>query len=133
MKIRYLFVAIFLMVLAGPLAAQPVEGPNGNYYELVSPGLSWDEAKTAAESMTFGGASGYLATLTSAEEDAFVASFAAASDAWFGASDLATDGIWEWVTGEAWSYTNWNSGEPNGGTGENCAHYFVGTTWNDTI
>ena len=48
-------------------------------------------------------------------------------------SDLATDGIWEWVTGEAWSYTNWNSGEPNGGTGENCAHYFVGTTWNDTI
>ena len=133
MRTRFLIVAVFLLTLAGPLAAQPVEGPNGNYYELVSAGLTWDEAKTAAESMTFGGAPGYLATLTSAEEDAFVASFAAASDAWFGASDLATDGNWEWVTGEVWSYTNWNNGEPNGGTGENCAHYFVGTTWNDTI
>jgi hypothetical protein len=133
MKTVKLSLAFALLAVAGSLAAQPVMGPNGNYYELVTTPVGWEAAKTAAEGMSLSGATGHLATLTTAEEDAFVAGFAAASDAWFGASDLAVEGTWEWVTGETWSYDNWNNGEPNGGTTENCGHYFVGVWWNDTI
>jgi hypothetical protein len=49
---------------------------------------------------------------------------------------------WQWVTGEAWSHTNWIAGEPNNsGAGEFLLHYqsfnvasttqFGGWGWND--
>ena len=50
-----------------------------------------------------------------------------------GANDSAIDGTWVWVDGEEWGqYTNWGSGEPNGGTMEECLEMFHNTgTWND--
>jgi VCBS repeat-containing protein len=89
---------------------------NGHYYEVVSSaGVSWTDAKTAAEGMTFNGLNGYLATITSVEENAFILS-KLPSDAWIGASDSheeinaatgeatyaddgAAEGNWYWVTG----------------------------------
>jgi hypothetical protein len=46
-------------------------GPNGNFYEavLVSTGITWPEAKAAAEERLYLGARGHLATITSVEED----------------------------------------------------------------
>ena len=101
------------------------EGGNGHWYEGVSApdGISWLEANEAANA-----SGGYLATLTSAEEDQFVAFTVADPDwlwnwdgsvergPWFGGfrtpeeCDLST---MNWVTGEPWSYTRWHSGNPN--------------------
>jgi len=68
---------------------------------------------------------GYLATITSDEENLFVSALIARTDGalsgkngpWIGAEQPATitnpsEG-WTWVTGEAWGYTAWYPGEPN--------------------
>ena len=70
------------------------------YFEETSPRLTWDEARAAAETKTFAGVTGYLVTITSAEENAFVASrIPGASNVWIGASDAGVEGDWRWVTG----------------------------------
>lgn len=54
---------------------------------------------------------------------------------WLGASDFAEEGIWQWVTGEAFSFTDWHEGEPNGGERENVLlltnYYQSRWGWND--
>ena len=139
---------------AGPKTVVFALGSNleygGHYYEYVSNGgnITWTAAKTAAEARTFYGRTGYLATITSAEENAFLTQKLAA-DAWIGASDATAEGAWHWVTGpEAGTqfssgsssfggeYCNWNSGEPNNsGAGEDYAEIYCsgGTAgkWND--
>jgi len=129
-------------VLAQFSAAQaaPVVNPaNGHTYDAISGVFSWTEAKAAAEAM-----GGHLATLTSADENAFIVG--AFPDAFLGGYWLGgfqppgtgepADG-WEWVTGEAWSYTNWAPGaEPNDCcAGEDVLHFDVFSagsgTWND--
>ena len=117
------------------LAAQPVVGPNGNYYELVSTTATWDAAKTAAEGMTHLGLPGYLATATSLEENNFIATLGASTSAYFGGfqppgTAEPAEG-WEWVSGEAWSFTAWGPGEPNDSGGEDCIHYRTDGLWND--
>ena len=121
---------------------------NGHYYEFVSAsGIEWADAKAAAEARTFLGMQGYLVTVTSAEENAFVAS-KLAGEGWMGASDATTEDAWYWVTGpeagtQFWQgastgtvvggeYNNWASGEPNdSGSNEDHAHFLSGGTWND--
>lgn len=123
------------------------DGGNGHWYKPVaveSP-ISWLVASNAAA------AGGYLATLTSAEENDFV--FALVDDdqyysstvwwagPWVGGfqPDGAPEpaGGWTWVTGEAWNYTHWDQGEPSNnygdGTPENALHLtrFRGHNWND--
>ena len=90
-------------------------GGKTHYYEYVSGSYSWTAAKTAAEGRTFQGMTGYLATITSQEENDFIRQKLAA-DAWIGASDdytyinaatgtttfanqTAAEGRWYWVTG----------------------------------
>jgi hypothetical protein len=113
--------------------------PNtGHYYEFVSdPGISWTAAETAASGRTYFGLQGYLVTLTTQEEADFSGA-QASGFGWIGATDLAVEGEWRWVTGpeagiQFWqgrsngtelTYANWNGGEPNnvGGGGEDYAH-----------
>ena len=90
----------------------------GHYYQFVdlSTDLSWTAAKAAAASATFNGLTGYLATITSAEENAFVQEKTGSAAAWVGGSDeysqinaatgattfanqTASEGHWYWVTG----------------------------------
>ena len=106
---------------------------SGHHYEVVSAaGLTWDDARLAAEAMSFNGLPGYLASVISQDEQDFVAR-TTAGPAWIGASDATTEGTWEWVTGpEAgttfWDascgvglqgdcpglgYSKWGAGEPN--------------------
>jgi len=95
--------------------------------------MTWTDAKAMAESL-----GGHLATLTSAAEADFVFTKVARAEQWWidggrwlgGYQDTSAPdyseprGGWRWVTGEAWSFTNWGGGEPNnyGGT-EMYLHY----------
>jgi hypothetical protein len=104
------------------------EGGNGHLYEVVAAGpYNYDGARAVAARSTRDGVPGYLATITSAEEQAFVLSLVPATSRQYffigGVQDPAggePDGGWSWVTGEPWSYTNWSAdpAEPNnyGGT-----------------
>src|SRR5258708_25157677 len=108
----------------------PATGGNGHTYRVVAkPGLiSWDAANAEAAA-----AGGYLATITSAAENAFVFSLiddptywkqsANGHGPWIGGYQLPgssePDGGWTWVTQtgvpapEDFAYSNWETGEPN--------------------
>ncbi len=121
---------------------------NDHYYEFVSGnGITWTAAQVAAAARNFFGLQGYLATVTSAAENAFVAS-KLQGQGWMGANDVATEGAWFWVTGPetgtqfstgdntptafANRYMNWNTGEPNNSGGiENYGHFLTSGKWND--
>jgi hypothetical protein len=123
-------------------------GQNNHYYEFVTnQGISFTDAKTAAENLTFYGLKGYLATITSQAENQFVVS-KLQGQGWFGASDAASEGVWKWVSGpeagtQFWQggingsivgglYNNWQSGEPNNCCGgENYIHFLTNGKWND--
>ena len=61
--------------------------PNtGHTYQFVSEPATWNNARIAAGQMTFEGKTGYLANITSAEENAFISSKTGAADIWFGST-----------------------------------------------
>ena len=110
-------------------------GGNGHSYELVQNSVTWSAAKAAAEAR-----GGYLATITSAAEQAFVESLSVSSGVWLGgyqdhSSPAYSEphGGWRWVTNEPWSYSNWAYGEPNNLGGEDWLEmsYYFGKKWND--
>ena len=145
----------YLVQQAGPVLASPA---TGHYYEFVaSPGICWGAAQTAAAARSYNGMGGYLMTITSAAENAFVTT-KDPGNFWIGASDAAAEGDWRWVTGpetgqKFWqstntnptapntggattpgAYSNWDGGEPNNFQpgGENYAHiYGTSGKWND--
>jgi hypothetical protein len=93
---------------------------NGHEYAVVgADGIEWDAARQATTAL---GGGWHLATITSAAEQAFVASLPLSGvEFWLGGfqdplSTQAADENWRWVTGEAFTYTNWNRtsfAEPN--------------------
>ena len=120
----------------------------GHYYEFISlVDVLWTEAKALAENLTYYGLQGYLATITSEGENQ-IAAVQTNDVGWIGASDLAVEGDWRWVTGPEglenggngvpfWSgngisaggsavngqYSNWNNpNEPNNAGQEHYAH-----------
>ena len=120
---------------------------NDHFYEFVSaPSISFTAAKTAAESRTLYGMSGYLVTVMSQAENDYVAA-RLSGQGWMGASDEAVEGQWRWVTGpeagtQFWqgagngsavggNYENWATGEPNNAGGEDYAHFLTNGQWND--
>lgn len=130
---------VFLSVDNG--SAYPIQwAGNDHWYERIdlTVGISWDDAKAAAEVK-----GGYLATITSYEEDYFVINnliipvqgsfpnrprngdwfpywiggyqqFIDIEDYGYGEADKN----WNWVTGETWDYTNWYGNEPNDAGGD---------------
>ncbi|MCE5264939.1 MAG: C-type lectin domain-containing protein [Deltaproteobacteria bacterium] len=143
---------LFLAGTVGTSLATPVEwatsaGGNGHSYEVVLSTLSWADAKVAAENAaasTAGADVSYLATITSAQEQRFVASLVAGYGAETGdagfklggfqpADAVEPGGGWQWVTGETWGYTNWGSGEPNNAGNEGYLYMDerYGWGWND--
>lgn len=106
---------------------------NGHYYYVFNLKKDWAQAKAYCESR-----GGYLATITSREENDFVFKYmkdSGFSSAYFGFTDEISEGNWKWVSGEPTGYTNWASGEPNGeNSREDYAMFyykFAAGEWND--
>ncbi len=128
----------------------PSAGGNGHYYEaVVSPGINWYNAGNLATNK-----GGYLATITSSEENAFIFALIKTNPGlwdqrptgnswgpWIGGvqppGSVEPAGGWSWVTGEKFAYSNWSAGEPSNGHGtEDRIHFWgeqapVGDVWND--
>ncbi len=158
---KYIHAMAASALLAGVCASASAQwstfAGTGHYYGvfLIEGGdHSWSAARAQAQAkIAPNGQTGDLATLTSADENAFV--FALADFPQFWAIDAAGNnegpylggfqpegspepaGGWQWVTGEAWSYTSWMSGEPNNSGGEEdfLCYFGIGGArtdrWND--
>ena len=134
----------------------------GHYYEAVASGTVWKDAggytasnpQTAAALLTNGTCTGYLATITSAEENAVAQALVPAGDyaSWIGATDRGNaTNEWEWLDGpEAGTiffkssdptfnlsyYNNWGGVEPNNyavgdGTRDDYVYILQDGTWAD--
>ena len=82
---------------------------NGHSYKVFDIGMPWDEAKAYCENL-----GGYLAVVTSEDERDFVAGLLDSHSRnfyWLGGTDEEEEGVWKWVTGEAWSYSDWDLGQ----------------------
>ena len=122
-----------------------------HYYQFISDiGITWTDAKIAAENSTYYGLQGYLATI-SALDEALLVGEQASGTGWIGGSDEQQEGVWKWVTGPEkgtvfWNgvengstpnFAYWNQGlEPNNFGDENYAHITeigIGKkgSWND--
>lgn len=111
-------------VHAAPVLWSSGVGGNNHWYELIivpnpytGNNNSWFTAQAAAHASTFGGQPGYLATVTSAGENAFLATLipgglGQGDGAWLGGK--SPEG---WLdgpeNGQVFGYTNWGGVEPN--------------------
>ena len=83
--------------------------PTGGCYMLFISNVNWANAQAACAALA---PTAHLATISDAGEEGVVASLATGREPWIGLGD-ATEGVYTWVTGEPFSYTDWDSGEPN--------------------
>jgi len=139
--VNAILAACLLLAIAAPAGADPVQwAGNGHWYEAVDPsgGLTWEEASQAAQGRTWMGMPGHLVTITSQEEQDFIATLLGSSNRWLAgyqdptSSPPADD--WHWQTAEPWAYTNWHPGEPNDYYGpgvESCLVIYTTGKWND--
>ena len=123
---------------------------NGHFYRPISTGATYTNAKTLSSQQTFKGQTGYLVTITSADEDAFIFSNVPQSNIWFALTDEVTEAQWKIDAGpEAGTliktsngqtagniqgqYNNWAGGEPNNSGNEDYAvtKWGGGSQWND--
>jgi len=124
---------------------------NGHFYRPVTTGDTYTGARAASLLTTFKGQTGYLVTITSADENAFIFSNVPQQNIWFAATDEVVDGRWVIDAGPEKGivmktsngqtagnivgvYNNWAPGEPNGSNGsENYAvtNWNGQSTWND--
>lgn len=96
---------------------------NGHYYAVIDKVIpSWKDAKLYCESL-----GGHLVTIASPEEQKFIEFLISIQgtfeEYWIGGTDEGSEGRFRWVTGEPFSYTNWNIGEPNNLNG--VEHYLL--------
>jgi hypothetical protein len=126
-------------------------GVNGHFYRPISTGTTYTGARAASLLTTFKGQQGYLVTITSASENAFIFANVPQANVWFAATDEVKDGTWVIDAGPEKGtvmktsngqtagnipgvYNNWAGGEPNGHNGsENYAvtNWNGQPTWND--
>lgn len=139
---RGLCLALVLSLASAPALAVPVEwstadGGNGHFYELITDSMNVSDALTAAAATTHNGWNGYLATITSAAENAFLKTLLAEAGfplARFAASDAEAEGVWKWIAGpeagQSLTFFDWRAGEPNNLGGEHHAELRA-DGWND--
>lgn len=69
-------------------------GVNGHFYRPISTGATYTNARTLSSQQTFKGQQGYLVTITSASEDAFIFANVPQASIWFALTDEAVEGQW---------------------------------------
>ena len=124
-------------------------GVNGHFYRPISTGATYTNARAAALNTTFKGQQGYLVTITSADEDAFIYNNVPQNQIWFALTDEVVEGRWVIDAGPelgtviktsngqtagniVGQYNNWAGGEPNNSGNEDYAvTKWNGTQWND--
>ena len=97
---------------------------NGHSYYRSTGSMTWTDARTACTNM-----GGHLVTVTTAAENNFI--FNLWPSGWIGLSDEAVEGQWRWVTGEPYTWGNWNPGEPNNAGNEDYIQFVGNGKWND--
>ena len=97
---------------------------NGHSYYRSTGNATWTTARSNCSAM-----GGHLVTITSSGEQSFI--FGIWPSGWIGLTDEVTEGTWKWVTGETYSYSNWNSGEPNNAGNEDYVQFVSNGKWND--
>ena len=123
---------------------------SGHYYEFVSAvNITWTAANSAAESKSYFGMQGYLATIQSREEAVLVGELSPGVG-WIGGTDQEQEGVWKWaggpekgitfweggVNGSSPNFAFWNNNEPNNLGNEDYAHITdnsigINGSWND--
>ncbi|MCX6257930.1 MAG: choice-of-anchor D domain-containing protein [Bacteroidia bacterium] len=99
---------------------------NNHLYYMSNYSANWWVANAACQA-----AGGHLVTISSTAENNYVTNIPGGSK-WLGLTDQVTVGVWQWVTGEPVTYTNWNSGEPNNPGAEDYTQSNVnGNMWNN--
>jgi hypothetical protein len=124
-------------------------GVNGHFYKPVTTGATYTNARAASLLTTFKGQQGYLVTITSASEDAFIFANVPQSNIWFALTDEASEARWTIDAGPEkgtlikinngqlngnipGQYNNWAPGEPNDSGNEDYAvTKWNGSQWND--
>jgi hypothetical protein len=125
-------------------------GVNGHFYRPITTGATYTNAKTLSSQQTFKGQQGYLVTITSADEDAFIFANVPQASIWFALSDAASEARWTIDAGPEngtlikinngqlngnipGQYNNWAPGEPNDSGNEDYAvtKWGGGSQWND--
>ena len=97
---------------------------NGHSYYRSTGSATWTTARTNCSNM-----GGHLVTITTSGEQSFL--FGLWPSGWIGLTDEVSEGTWRWVTGETYSYKNWNSGEPNNSGNEDYVQFVSNGRWND--
>ena len=136
-------VALSIAATVNP-AGYYYNGVNGHFYKPISTGTTYTNARAISLNTTFKGQTGYLLTLTSADEDAFIQANVPQTNIWFAATDEIIDGTWVIDAGPEKGtimktsngptagnrpgvYNNWANGEPNG---YNHSEDYAVTKWN---
>jgi hypothetical protein len=96
----------------------------GHSYYRSTGSATWTTARTNCSNM-----GGHLVTITTSGEQSFL--YGLWPSGWIGLTDEVTEGTWRWVTGETYSYKNWNSGEPNNSNNEDYVQFVTNGRWND--
>ncbi|XP_066266209.1 perlucin-like protein isoform X1 [Branchiostoma lanceolatum] len=100
--------------------------------------FSTDQKPYSEARDTCHGEGGRLATVKTNWTHDFLANHVRATthaNTWIGLSDVETEGVWIWDDGTLLAGDGiWGTGEPNSGTGENCAHIYPDKDyrWNDS-
>lgn len=117
-RLRGLAVAagMMLFVVTGAFAQQGATTSFGGHsYALYESGISWSEAKQFCEDQ-----GGHLVTITSRKEQSAIADLLKSGTKkfyWVGGYKPKTKAArFTWVTGEKFSFTDWNSGCPSEST-----------------
>jgi hypothetical protein len=125
-------------------------GVNGHFYRPISTGATYTAARAASLLTTFKGQNGYLVTITSSDEDAFIFNNVPQGNIWFALTDEVSEARWTIDAGPEkgtlikinngqtngnipGQYNNWAGGEPNNSGDEDYAvtKWGGGSQWND--